>query len=315
MIDAIAELFGGVITFIYSYVPNFGATIIILTVIVKLVTFPLNNKQIQTTRRMQMLQPEMKRIQQKYKDDKQKQNQAVSEFMKENNMNPLAGCLPLLIQLPILIGIFRILREPDHFLNMEEINRYLFQGPELIDLMAIPTVGFDNFLGDISIYYIFPLIAGATTYLYSKMSTPAEGSQKMMVYMMPAMITVFSFSFPIGLVIYWTMNNLFSIGQHKFINYLDNRKEEKEPTGKVKEKDGSVNNKEKAADKDTPKAVEGNDRSKQVKKAKKEHEGEFFKVGPEKDPASTAEAAAGGAKSASGQDGRTKKKKKGRGKR
>lgn len=313
MIDAIAELFGGVITFIYNFVPNFGATIIILTVMVKLVTFPLNNKQIQTTRRMQMLQPEMKRIQQKYKDDKQKQNQAVSEFMKENNMNPVAGCLPLLVQLPILIGIFRILREPDHFLDMEKINRYLFQGPEFIDLMAIPTVGFDNFLGDISIYYIFPLIAGATTYLYSRMSTPAEGSQKMMVYMMPAMITVFSFSFPVGLVIYWTMNNLFSIGQHKLIDRLDSRKAEKEPGDKAKEKDKAAANKKEAPAGDTPQAVKGQNRSKQVKQVKKEQENDFFKVGLEKGPEDDAEAT-GGENRAAGQEGRTKKKKKGKGK-
>jgi YidC/Oxa1 family membrane protein insertase len=226
MIDAIAQFFGVVISYIYDYIPNFGIAIILMTIMVKLITFPLNNKQIQSAKRMQVLQPEMKKIQQKYKDDKEKQNQAMSEFMRENNMNPLAGCLPLLVQFPILIGIFRLLREADKFLDMSTINPYLFQKAELIDLLAVPNVSFDNFLSQISIYYVFPLIAGATTYIYSKMSMSADSSQKMMLYMMPIMITVFSFSFPIGLVIYWIMNNLFSIGQHKLIVRLDDQKDE-----------------------------------------------------------------------------------------
>lgn len=228
MIDAIAEIFGDIIAYIYGVVPNFGVAIIILTVLVKLVTFPLNNKQIQSSKKMQLLQPEMKKIQQKYKDNKEKQNQAMSEFMKEHNINPVAGCLPLLVQFPILIGIFRLLRDPQMITDRvgEAFSPYLFPAAELIDLLRVPNVTFDNFLSEISIYYIFPLIAGATTYIYSKMSTPSEGSQKMMLYMMPAMITVFSFSFPVGLVIYWTMNNVFSIGQHKLIVRMDSAREE-----------------------------------------------------------------------------------------
>ncbi len=312
MIDAIAEVFSEVITFIYAFIPNFGAAIIILTMIVKLITFPLNNKQIQTTRRMQKLQPEIKKIQQKYKDDKQKQNQAMSEFMKENKMNPLAGCLPLLVQFPILIGIFRILREPDHFLNMEEINRYLFQSAEFIDLMAVPNIGFDNFISQISIYYIFPLIAGGTTFLYSKMSMPADSSQKMMVYMMPAMITVFSFGFPVGLVIYWTMNNLFSIGQHQFINYLDSKKEGKDIEIKARVKDEDIKNE--AETKKASKEKGEGKKEKKVKKEKKEKEADFFKVSSNKEDEIKAEAGGKEGGNAVDRDGKTKKKKKGKGK-
>ncbi len=232
MIDAIAQFFGVVLSFIYEYVPNFGAAIIIMTVLVKLVTFPLNNKQIQSAKRMQLMQPEMKKIQEKYKDDKEKQNKVMTEFMKENNINPLAGCLPLLVQFPILIGIFRLLREANAFLDMGKINPFLFPNVvteslkiNLLELPYLPGsegISLEGIIGQLGVLYLFPLIAGATTYLYSKMSTPAEGSQKMMLYMMPIMITVFSFSFPIGLVIYWIMNNLFSIGQHLFISKMDN---------------------------------------------------------------------------------------------
>jgi len=303
MIDAIAEVFSVVINFIYNYVPNFGATIVVMTLLVKLITFPLNNKQIQTTRRMQKLQPEMKKIQQKYKDDKEKQNKAVSAFMKENNMNPLAGCLPLLVQFPFLIGIFRILREPDKFLNMEEINRYMFQEAEMIDLMAIPNISFENFFSEISIYYLFPLIAGGTTYLYSQMSMPSDSSQKMMLYLMPAMITVFSFSFPIGLVIYWTMNNIFSIGQHKFINFLDDKKgtQQDEPIivdvddSELENKPVSKPKTKKVEAKYEPNKI-GEDDSEPAKKANKS------KTSTKND------------NKASLKDGKTKKKKKGKGK-
>lgn len=249
MIESIAQIFGEVIGFIYSYVPNFGLSIIILTLIVKLITFPLNNKQIQSTKNMQKLQPEIKKIQQKYKDDKQKQNEAMSKFMKENNMNPLAGCLPLLVQLPFLIGIFRLLREPDIIKTVledrgETFSPYLFQAAEFINLTYLPSIIYGEaeyslfaqltvHFSEFGIYYIFPLIAGGTTYLYSKMSMAAEGSQKMMLYLMPGMITVFSFSFPIGLVIYWTMNNVFSLAQHKLINYLDSLKGEQDITNKT----------------------------------------------------------------------------------
>jgi len=237
MLDAIAQFFSVVISFIYNIVPNLGVAIIIMTILVKLVTFPLNNKQIQSAKNMQKLQPEMKKLQEKYKNDKEKQNQAVSEFMKENNMNPLAGCLPLLVQFPILIGIFRLLREADQFLDMSVINPYLFPSAQFIDLLAVPNIGFHNFLSEISILYIFPLIAGATTYLYSKMSMSADSTQKMMLYMMPIMITVFSFSFPVGLVIYWIMNNVFSIGQHKLVLQLEKDKEGSEIVVKPAKKD------------------------------------------------------------------------------
>ena len=232
MIDTIAMFFGELISFIYKYVPNFGAAIIIMTIMVKLVTFPLNNKQIQSAKRMQVLQPELKKIQQKYKDDKEKQNKAVSEFMKENNMNPLAGCLPLLVQFPILIGIFRLLQNAEEIISplISNFSPYLLQLANTsrdINLLVAPltSLSLENIISEISIYYLFPLIAGATTYFYSKMSMPADSSQKMMLYLMPAMITVFSFTFPVGLVIYWTMNNIFSIGQHMFIVHLDKAKE------------------------------------------------------------------------------------------
>lgn len=287
MIEAIAMFFGDIMSFIYRIIPNFGLTIIILTIMVKLITFPLNNKQIESSKRMQKLQPEIKKIQQKYKNDKEKQNKAMSDFMKENKMNPLSGCLPLLIQFPILIGIFQLLRDPVIIQEKlgEAFSPYLFQSAELVNLLYMPsdfyvdvgtlfsqlTVNF----GEAGIYYLFPLIAGGTTYIYSQMSMSAESSQKMMLYLMPAMITVFSFTFPVGLVIYWTMNNVFSIGQHKIIDRMDKDKAIKDDG--EKEKPGK---KEKAVIKEKKKIVQDSNNKDNKGKVKfEDREREFFKDG------------------------------------
>ncbi len=281
MIDAIAEVFSVLISFIYGYIPNFGVAIIIMTLMVKLVTFPLNNKQIKSAKKMQVLQPEMKKIQNKYKDDKEKQNKAVQEFMKENNMNPLAGCLPLLVQFPVLIGVFRLLREPDLFLDMEVINPYLFQGAEFVNLLNMPmsSLSIESFFGEFGFYYIFPLIAGATTFLYSKMSMPADSSQKMLMYMMPVMITVFSFNFPVGLVIYWIMNNVFSIGQHQLIVSMDKVKEEVKEEIKVDTKEEKKRQSDKVPAKKEKEAAPQKDKSLEKRSAeKKDKELEFLTV-------------------------------------
>lgn len=224
MTEAIAQFFSKILTFIYTVVPNFGVSIIILTVLIKLVTFPLNQKQLQSSKRMQELNPEIKKIQQKYKDDKAKQNQAMTEFMQKNKINPMAGCLPMLVQLPILYGIFRLLRETGTFLG-ESINTFLIPSFSFIDLAVSPS----SFQGDLPqqiIYYIFPVLSGVSTYIYQKL-TMTDTSQKMLLYMMPAMFIFFSFSFPAGLIIYWITNNVLTMGQHFLIINMDKKKEEK----------------------------------------------------------------------------------------
>ncbi len=223
MTEAIAQFFSKILTFIYTVVPNFGVSIILLTVLIKLVTFPLNQKQLQSSKRMQELNPEIKKIQQKFKDDKVKQNQAMTEFMQKNKINPMAGCLPMLVQLPILYGIFRLLRETGIFLG-ESINTFLIPSFNFIDLAVSPSA----FQGDLTqqiIYYIFPVLSGVSTYIYQKL-TMTDTSQKMLLYMMPAMFIFFSFSFPAGLIIYWITNNLLTMGQHFLIINMDKKKED-----------------------------------------------------------------------------------------
>jgi YidC/Oxa1 family membrane protein insertase len=218
MIDTIAQFFGVIIGYIYTLIPNFGAAIVIFAVLFKLVTFPLNQKQLQSSKKMQELNPEMKRIQQKYKNDKEKQNQAMMEFMQKHKINPMAGCLPLLVQLPILYGIFRLLRDTGSFLG-DTINTFLLPSLQFIDLSIAPS----KFQGDMIqqvIFYSLPIISGLTTYLYQKTAI-TDPSQKMMLYAMPAMFVFFSFQFPAGLIVYWITNNLLTMVQHQLVVRMD----------------------------------------------------------------------------------------------
>src|SRR5213593_1385865 len=103
---------GAVLAFFYAVVPSYGVAIIGLTVVVRLLLFPLTAKQARSMQKMQWVQPEIKKIQAKYKDDRQKLNEEIMKFYKENSINPLAGCLPLVFQMPVFFALFRVLRQP-----------------------------------------------------------------------------------------------------------------------------------------------------------------------------------------------------------
>jgi len=242
IINTIAAFFGNILTYIYLVIPNFGIAIIILTLLLKLVTFPLNNKQMESARKMQKLQPELKKIQQKYKDDKEKQNKAISEFMQENKMNPLAGCMPLLVQFPVLIAIFRLLSDAEKFgvTKIPNFSEFLIPGFQMWGnlLTADP-------------YYILPVLSGVTTFVYQK-QTMSDPNQKMLLYMMPVLITFLSVSFPAGLVLYWVMNNLFSMGQHYLVARLGTMKKENDGDSKYAAQDVGKENMKAAMENKAP---------------------------------------------------------------
>ena len=114
--DGIREGMGYVLSFFYSIVPNAGFAIIMLTVVVRLILFPLTAKQAKSMIAMQRAQPEIKKLQAKYKNDKQKLNEEMMKFYKENSINPLGGCLPLLAQTPVFIALYQTLRNIQHFI-------------------------------------------------------------------------------------------------------------------------------------------------------------------------------------------------------
>lgn len=181
---------------------SYGLAIILFTVILKLVLYPLTLKQIKSMIMMQKLGPKIKEIQEKYKKDKQKMQQKIMEVYKENDVNPMAGCFPLLIQMPILIALFEALRtfvyaDVGHarFLwisNLSEIN--------------------NDFL-------ILPILAGISTFIQARMTTNlSDQTQKIMLYMMPLMIAYFSTQVPAGLALYWVTFNILGVGQQYIVN-------------------------------------------------------------------------------------------------
>lgn len=183
---------------------SFGLSIIVVTILIRLVILPLMIKQTRSSKAMQVIQPELKELKEKYKSKDQKtQQQLQQETMKlfqKHGVNPLAGCLPLLIQMPILLGFYHAI------MRTEEIAQHSF-------------LWFS--LGDKDPYYILPIIAGITTFIQQKIMMAGTANQNpqmaMMLYLMPVMIVIFAISFPSALSLYWVVGNLFMIVQTYFI--------------------------------------------------------------------------------------------------
>nr|WP_293841249.1 YidC/Oxa1 family membrane protein insertase [uncultured Phascolarctobacterium sp.] len=198
-----------VLTVLYNFtesmgIPNLGLAIVLMTIIIKLIMYPLTQKQIQSTKAMMEIQPKMKALQEKYKDDKQRLNMELANLYKSEGVNPLAGCLPLLIQMPIMIGIFYGIRDYDYAAHPELVTSFLW----LKDIsLADPT-------------YILPVLSALTTYIQTKQTMPAGGGaqNKMMAYFMPLFIGYISLTFPAGLVLYWVVMNIMQIAQQSIMN-------------------------------------------------------------------------------------------------
>jgi len=186
---------------IYGVVQNYGVAIILLTFVIKLITFPLTQKSMVSMKKMSALQPKMQEIKDKYKGDKELTNKATMEMYKKEGVNPLGGCLPMLLQIPIFFALYKTL------------------------LLAIELQGAPFFLWitDLSLkdpYYITPVLMGATMFLQQKMtpSTATDELQKKIFTYMPVVFTFLFLTFPAGLVIYWLTNNVLTIAQQYVIN-------------------------------------------------------------------------------------------------
>ncbi|OPX88301.1 MAG: Membrane protein insertase YidC [Pelotomaculum sp. PtaB.Bin104] len=182
--------------------PNYGIAIILLTIIIKMALYPLSYKQMKSMVTMQKLQPRIKEIQDKWKNkDPKKMQQMIMDLYKEHDANPMAGCLPLLVQMPILFALYRS----------------LFQFPYINEAHA-SFIWVKN-LSSIDPYYILPILAGVTTYLQSKMTTSmTDPTQRTMLYMMPVFIAWISSTVPAGLALYWVVFNVVGGAQQYFIN-------------------------------------------------------------------------------------------------
>lgn len=189
--------------------PSYGIAIIIMTIGIKAILAPLTAKQVKSMKGMQKLQPKMKEIQNKYKNDPQRAQQEIAKMYKELGVNPLSGCLPLLVQMPFLIAIF-----------------YALQGypydPAYESLLWLPSLGEADHL------YILPVLSALSTFVMSKQTAQdatgaGAGQQKIMQIFMPLFIGYISLNFPSGLVIYWVVSNIFQMIQQFFIYRNDNK--------------------------------------------------------------------------------------------
>jgi len=196
-IRPIGKLILSMLIGLHKAIPNYGLVIILFSILVKIVVYPLTHKSYEASAKMQALQPKIAALRQKYKNDPQKLNREVMRLYKEHGVNPMGGCLPMLLQMPILIALFTVFR------NTIEFRR----------------AGFVLWLKDLSApdpYYVLPVIMGITTFLQQKL-TVKDPKQSSMMYVMPAVMVFFFAKFPSGLVLYYTMFNILSIAQQIYM--------------------------------------------------------------------------------------------------
>jgi YidC/Oxa1 family membrane protein insertase len=201
-----------VLHFFHRFTGSYGIDIILLTVLIKLLMAPLTHKSFVSMKQMQKLQPQMERLKEKLKDDKEKLNKEIMELYRRNGVNPLGGCLPMVLQFPVFIGLYNALSTPIElrhasFLWIKDLSRP--------DWQSLPfTVGSWH-LG----VPVLTILMGASMFLQQWM-TPSAGdpNQRKMMLMMPLMFTFMFVSFPAGLTVYWLVNNLLTIGQQYWIN-------------------------------------------------------------------------------------------------
>ena len=188
---------------------SYGFAIILLTIVIKMLLYPLTVKQVKSMKAMQKISPKLRKLQEKYKDDPQMFQQKMTALYRDSGVNPLAGCLPMLIQMPILMGMYYALYH-FHFESGKEIFFWL---PNLSEPDPI---------------YILPVLSALTTFLMQK-QTSAEmtGQMKMMMIFMPLFIGGISLNFPSGLVLYWVTMNVVQIVQQWWMYRHDDDKEAK----------------------------------------------------------------------------------------
>ncbi|MGL5692826.1 MAG: YidC/Oxa1 family membrane protein insertase [Peptostreptococcaceae bacterium] len=208
--NLIGNLLGHVLRLIFEFVQNYGWSIIVFTVLVKILLLPLTIKQTKSTKAMQDIQPKLQEIQEKYKTKPEKQQQEIMKLYQEAKINPLAGCLPLLIQMPIIIGLFSVLREPVTYGVFA--NEAAFKAADT-GFLWLSTLSQTHNIE-------MGILSGVSAYVMQKIMTPpdqAEGPMKTMTYVMAAMSFYWGYTFTAGLALYWTVSNVFTIAQYYLV--------------------------------------------------------------------------------------------------
>jgi len=183
------------LTFLHGIVGNWGWAIVALTILVKLAFFPLQAASYRSMAKMRKVQPRLNAIRERYGDDRMKLNQAMMELYKTEKINPLGGCLPILVQIPVFIALYWVLLAS-------------------VEIRNAPWVGWIHDLSSPDPLYILPILMAGTMFLQTHLNPkPADPVQAKMMTFMPLIFSVMFFFFPSGLVLYWVVSNIFSIAQ------------------------------------------------------------------------------------------------------
>lgn len=224
----IAVPLGYLLTYIYKLVGSYGISLIILTVLVKCLLYPLYFKQIKSTTAMSAVQPKMKEIQTKYANDKVKMNEEMTKLYQEEHFNPMGGCLPMLIQVPIIMGLFTLLRNPMKYIEDDNMLFAIHESFLWIKDLAQPDL------------WILPIAAGAATYFSFSMTQQlttanadmmgqAKSMNMVMKYFFPLSILWLARSYPAGLAIYWAggqfLQIFFNIRMNRYRKSLQEKQE------------------------------------------------------------------------------------------
>jgi YidC/Oxa1 family membrane protein insertase len=198
----------GALKWVHGFIGNWGWAIVVLTLLINLALFPLRHKSVVSMRKMQEIQPQMKAIQDRYAKykitdpERQKMNTEVMELYKAKGVNPASGCVPMLLTFPFLFAFYAMLSQA-------------------IEIRGADFMGWIHNLSAPDPFYVLPIVMGIAQFWQTKMTpTTADPAQQRIMMFMPIMFTVMSLSFPSGLVIYWLVSTLFTIGQQSFTNYL-----------------------------------------------------------------------------------------------
>lgn len=189
-----------VLSWIHHLVGNWGWTIILFTILLKLVFFPLNQKAGKSMAHMKTMAPKIEALKARFGDDKMKLNQAMMEMYKTEKINPLGGCLPIVVQMPFFIALYWVLLSA-------------------VELRNAPWIGWITDLSTPDPFYVLPILMGASMLIQTRLNpAPADPVQAKVMMVLPVVFSIMFFFFPSGLVLYWTMQNILGIAQQWYIN-------------------------------------------------------------------------------------------------
>lgn len=229
VMSIIAEPMGWMLSFLYDLIGSYGLALIVFTIIVRGLLFPLYAAQIKSSARMKDVQPKIQALQKKYANDRETLNIKMMELYKEEKFNPMRGCLPMLVQMPIILALFVLLRNPMAFISDTQMLMAVHESYYWIPDLSQPDPWVLPILAGIATFFSFALTQANTAGMDN---ASTAGMMKMMKYFFPVMIVWMGRSFPSGLTLYWFIGTLFMILQTIGMNQWKKKKEKEKEIAK-----------------------------------------------------------------------------------